>query len=125
MINYANYDFYKNEYKGNSLSVDLFNTFIVKASREIDKNVNRKLTEANIKRLPEDEQWQLKYVACELCEFLSVSGGNSGKYNFGADSISIDGVSISKGSNIKSENQINEDKKSILGELPLSLIRYL
>lgn len=124
MINYADYDFYTNEYKG-SLSIDLFNSLIIKASREIDKNVNRKLTEANIKRLPEDEQWQLKYVACELCDFLKNSGGNSGKYSFGADSISIDGVSISKGSNIKSEAQINKDKKSILGDLPLSLIRYL
>ena len=124
MINYADYDFYTNEYKG-SLSIDLFNSLIIKASREIDKNVNKKLTEDNIKRLPEDEQWQLKYVACELCDFLNNSGGNSGKYSFGADSISIDGVSINKGSNKKSENQINKDKKSILGELPLSLIRYL
>lgn len=124
MINYADYDFYTNEYKG-SLSIDLFNSLIIKASREIDKNVNRKLTEANIKRLSEDEQWQLKYVACELCDFLKNSGGNSGKYSFGADSISIDGVSISKGSNIKSEAQINKDKKNILGDLPLSLIRYL
>ena len=124
MINYADYDFYINEYKG-SLSIDLFNSLIIKASREIDNNVNKKLTEANIKRLPEDEQWQLKYVACELCDFLNNSGGNSGKYSFGADSISIDGVSINKGSNKKSETQINKDKKSILGELPLSLIRYL
>ena len=124
MINYADYEFYKNEYKG-SLSVDLFNSLIIKASREIDKNVNKKLTETNIKMLLKDEQWQLKYVACELCDFLKNSGGNSGKYSFGADSISIDGVSISKGSNIKSETQINKDKKSILGELPLSLIRYL
>ena len=124
MINYADYDFYTNEYKG-SLSIDLFNSLIIKASREIDKNVNKKLTETNIKMLLKDEQWQLKYVACELCDFLKNSGGNSGKYNFGANNVSIDGVSISKGSNVKSENQINKDKKSILGELPLSLIRYL
>lgn len=124
MINYADYDFYKNEYKG-SLSIDLFNSFIIKASREIDKNVNRELTETNIKRLTEREQWQLKYVACELCDFLKNSGGNSGKYGFGADNVSIDGVSISKSSSIKSETQINKDKRSILDELPLSLIRYL
>lgn len=124
MINYADYDFYKNEYKG-SLSIDLFNSFIIKASREIDKNVNRELTETNIKRLTEKEQWQLKYVACELCDFLKNSGGNSGKYGFGADNVSIDGVSISKSSSIKSETQINKDKRSILDELPLSLIRYL
>lgn len=124
MMNYADYDFYTNEYKG-SLSIDLFNSLIVKASREIDKNVNKDLTETNINRLTEREQWQLKYVACELCDFLKNSGGNSGKYSFGANSVSIDGVSINKGSSIKSETQINKDKKSILGELPLSLIRYL
>lgn len=124
MINYADYDFYKNEYKG-SLSIDLFNSFIIKASREIDKNVNRELTDTNIKRLTEREQWQLKYVACELCDFLKNSGGNSGKYGFGADNVSIDGVSISKSSSIKSETQINKDKRSILDELPLTLIRYL
>ena len=76
MINYADYDFYANEYKG-SLSIDLFNSLIIKASREIDKNVNKDLTEINIKRLTEREQWQLKYVACELCDFLKNIGGNS------------------------------------------------
>lgn len=124
MINYADYDFYKNEYKGN-LSIDLFNSLIIQASREIDKNVNRDLTETNINRLTEREQWQLKYVACELCDFLNTSGGNSGTYNFGSDSISIDGVSISKNSNIKSENQISKDKKNIMADLPISLTRYL
>ena len=124
MINYADYDFYANEYKG-SLSIDLFNSLIIKASMTIDDNINCTLTEARIKKLSERDQYKLKFVACELCDFLNNSGGNSGKYSFGADSISIDGVSISKGSNIKSETQINKDKKSILGELPLSLIRYL
>ena len=52
MINYADYDFYTNEYKG-SLSIDLFNSLIIKASREIDKNVNKDVTETNIKRLTE------------------------------------------------------------------------
>ena len=44
MINYADYTFYVNEFKG-SLSVDLFNSIIPKASREIDRHVNRKITE--------------------------------------------------------------------------------
>lgn len=125
MINYADYNFYKNEYKGNSLSVDLFNSFIVKASREIDKNINKDLTEETIAGLSEKEKWQLKYVACELCDFLKNSGGNSGVYGTGAGSISIDGISINKTSAKKSETQINKDKSNIIGELPLSLIRYL
>ena len=44
MINYADYDFYKNYYQG-SLSFDLFNSLLPKASREIDKAVNKKLEE--------------------------------------------------------------------------------
>ena len=42
MIEYTDYGFYVNTYKG-SLSIDLFNSLIPKASREIDKVVNREL----------------------------------------------------------------------------------
>ena len=124
MINYADYDFYSNEYKGN-LSIDLFNSLIVKSSREIDKNVNRKLTQYIIDKLDETDQYKLKYAACELCDYLNTTGGNSGIYNFGADSISIDGVSVSKSSNNKSETQIKADKNIILEGLPHELTRYL
>lgn len=124
MINYADYNFYLKEYKGN-LSYDLFDSLIVKASREIDKNINKNLTEEVIETLSSKEQWQLQYVACELCDFLKNSGGNSGIYGTGADSISIDGVSINKSSGKKSESQIKKDKANILEGLPLSLTRYL
>lgn len=124
MINYADYNFYLKEYKGN-LSYDLFGSLIVKASREIDKNINKDLTEEVIKTLSSKEQWQLQYVTCELCDFLKNSGGNSGIYGTGADSISIDGVSINKSSDKKSESQIKKDKANILEGLPLSLTRYL
>ena len=124
MINYADYNFYLKEYKGN-LSYDLFGSLIVKASREIDKNINKDLTKEVIETLSSKEQWQLQYVACELCDFLKNSGGNSGIYGTGADSISIDGVSINKSSDKKSESQIKKDKANILEGLPLSLTRYL
>lgn len=124
MINYADYNFYKSEYRGN-LSVSLFDTLIIKASREIDKNVNKELTEEVIKTLSEKEQWKLKYVACELCDFLKNTGGNSGIYGTGANSVSIDGVSINRSSNKKSEQQINKDKLNIIGQLPLGLTRFL
>lgn len=124
MTNYADYNFYLKEYKGN-LSVDLFTSLIVKASREIDKNVNKELTDKVINKLTEKEKWQLKYVACELCDFLKNSGGNSGVYGTGADNISIDGISINKSSNKKSESQMKKDKLNILEGLPLSLLRYL
>lgn len=124
MINYADYNFYLKEYKGN-LSHDLFSSSIVKASREIDKNINKDLTKEVIETLDSKEQWQLQYVACELCDFLKNSGGNSGIYGTGTDSISIDGVSINKSSDKKSESQIKKDKANIMEGLPLSLTRYL
>ena len=37
MINYADYQYYADTYKGN-LSQTLFNSLIIKASREIDKH---------------------------------------------------------------------------------------
>ena len=120
MENYADYSFYQNEYKGN-LSVDLFNSFIVKASREIDKNVNRELTTEVIEKLTEREQWQLSYCACELCDFLKNSGGNTLDNN--ANSISIDGVSINKAT--KTNDELKQVKKNIVDNLPDVLTRYI
>lgn len=124
MINYADYSFYTEDYKG-SLSADLFSSYIIKASREIDKNINCELSEEKISKLSEREQWQLKYCACELCDFFKNSGDNSQIYGTGADNISIDGVSINKSSNKKSESQIEKSRLSILSNLPTSLTRYL
>ncbi len=116
MNNYADYQFYTDEFKG-SLSNDIFSFYIVKASRYIDRNINRKLTNDVIHSLSEDDQNNIKYVACELVDSLY-------KEDNDANSISIDGVSISKGyySNTNNENDI---KKNILNNLPHELIRYL
>lgn len=120
MINYADYDFYKEEYKGN-LSKDLFDSLIVSASRNIDRNVNKELTQEVVNSLSGREQYQLKYTACELCDYINLTGGNTaiGK----ASAISIDGVSINKGQ--KSESQMIRGESQILNDLPLSLTRYL
>ena len=120
MMNYADYDFYTNEYKG-SLSIDLFNSLIIKASREIDRNINRELTEEVINSLSERDQYRLKFTACELVDYFNVNGSNSS--NAKANSISIDGVSINRGS--KSENQATTSKKNIINNLPQELIRYI
>ena len=120
MINYADYDFYTNEYKG-SLSVDLFNSLIIKASREIDKNVNKDLTETNIKRLTDRDQYRLKYTVCELVDYFNANGSNSSSAK--ANSIQIDGVSKNK--NSKSENKIETDRTRILNNLPDELTRFL
>lgn len=121
MYNYADFQFYQEEYKGN-LSYDLFSSFIVKASRLIDSNVNRELNDDTIGLLSEKDKYKLKYVACELCDFMNENGTSTSNSNK-ASSISIDGVSINNGT--KSENQISKDKATILSELPLELTRYI
>lgn len=113
-MNYAEYEYYENTYKG-SLSSDLFNSLIVKASREIDKNVNTDITQDVIDALSEKDQDRLQYVACQLCDLLNkveVSG---------ASSISIDGVSKTFKSNV----ELAKDKNEVLDGLPQCLTRYI
>lgn len=117
MENYADYEFYLNEYKG-TLSIDLFNTYIVKASRNIDRNVNCELSEELIESLTEKEQFMLKYVACELCDFLKNNGDDT-KSN--ASSVSLDGISISK----KNGEEKRQSLINIYNDLPQKLTRYL
>ena len=62
---YADFEYYKETYKG-TLTEDSFNSLILKASREIDKNVNTRLTETKISNLPEEAQEQLKYTVFAL-----------------------------------------------------------
>lgn len=109
MINYADYEFYQNTYKG-SLSVDLFNSLIPKASREIDRVVNRELQE-------EDIDNKVRFVACELVDFLSKSESSNG----GVSSISIDGVSKT----FRNDTEIKQGIKNIADGLPHELTRFL
>ena len=114
MINYADYEFYQETYKG-SLSSDLFNSLIPKASREIDKCVNRELQEVDITD-------KVKFVACELVDFLNkydISSNSNGNIS----SISIDGVS--KTFNSLSKSEINKEKQNIYNGLPHELTRFL
>lgn len=120
MEKYAEYDFYINEYKGN-LSNDLFETLIVKASRDIDRNVNCRLTQDLLNSLSEDELYQLQYTACELVDYINTYGSNSS--NGKANSISIDGVSINRGS--KTTEVQKKAKNQIYDNLPHILTRWL
>lgn len=114
MTNYADYTFYVNDYKG-SLSEPLFNSLIVKASREIDKNVNRELTATDL------ANYKVKYVACELCDFLNTN--KIGETQSNVSSISIDGVS--KVFKQKTSQEISKEKSNILNGLPEDLMRYI
>lgn len=109
MINYADYTYYINEYKG-SLSQTLFNSLIIKASREIDKYVNRKITSDDL-----EEYEEIKYVACSLCDKLNTIS------NKNVSSISIDGVSKT----FKGSSEINKDIQNVLDNLPEELTRYI
>ena len=118
MENYADYNFYVNEYQQGSLSQDLFSKRIIEASREIDKNVNRRLTTDVLNNLTDEELWKLKYTACKLCDYIESSKGIE---SISGGSISIDGVSVS---GITQDEEKTKAKK-ILDNLPHELTRYL
>lgn len=109
MINYADYNYYVETYKGN-LSQALFNSLIIKASRIIDKNVNRKITSEDL-----EDYEEIKYVACELCDKLNTIS------NSNVSSISIDGVSKT----YKNNTEISKDINDVLDNLPIELVRYI
>lgn len=107
MINYADYAFYQNVFVG-SLSLDLFNSLIFKASREIDKAVNKNLQE-------EDIDDKVRFVTCQLVDYMNT-------FSYSAiSSISIDSVSKTQ----KGMTEINQDKIEILNGLPNELTRCL
>ena len=115
MKDYADYEFYLNEFHGSdSLSNDLFSNYIVKASRIIDRNVNTKLTEDLLDSLSEEDKYKIKFVACALIGYV--------KDKEQPNSISIDGVSITKKSY---SNDNDDDLQGILDNLPHELTRYL
>jgi len=111
MIEYADYEFYLNEYKG-SLSRNLFNSLIKKASFEIQNNVNRKLTKEDLKS---ENGYKIKYTTCMLVDYLNTEKNGNVK------SISIDGVSKT----IKTLEETNKDKSKIFDYLPQELTRYI
>ena len=116
MINYASYEFYTNTYKG-SLSGDLFNSLIGKASREIDTYVNREITEADLKNEEYNFGYKIKYTTCLLVDYMN----SQTKVNGAVESISIDGVSKT----MKSLTDMKKDKQNIVDNLPHELTRYV
>lgn len=111
---YADYDYYKNTYKGN-LSNDLFSSYIVKASKEIDRNINIVLTEELFESYTDKEQDDIRHTACLLTDY-----SNANKIT-AYSSLSIDGVSKT----VKDNIILKQEKNDILGNLPQSLTRYL
>lgn len=115
---YADYEYYKNKYYG-TLPEDSFNLLILKASREIDKNVNTRLTEVKINNLPEIAQEQLKYTACALIDLISKKQESDNKK---ISSYSIDGVS--KSFKVVSNEEHITAIKEVIKCLPEELTKY-
>lgn len=116
---YADYEYYLEKYFG-TLPEDSFNSLILKASREIDKNVNTRLTEVKINNLQKEAQEQLKYTACALADLIYKKQENDSKK---ISSFSIDGVS--KTFKTISDEEYKSSKKEIIKCLPDDLTRYL
>lgn len=122
MNNYADYDFYRNEYRGN-MSEQSFNSYIVKASKDIERNVNRKLDDTIFSNLDEATKEKISYVACELCDYYSSYGDNTSAGS--PSSFSIDGVSVSQ-DGYSNDTQIGTAKlQRIYDDLPQDWTRYL
>ena len=103
MIEYADYEFYSNTYKG-SLSGDLF-------------NVNREITEDDLNNEEHNFGYKIKYTTCLLLDYINSETNTNGAVK----SISIDGVSKT----IKSLEETKKDKQNILNNLPQELVRYI
>lgn len=116
---YSDYKYYNEKYKG-ALPESSFDSIILKASREIDKNVNTKLNDNKVSNLPEETQEQLKYTACALVDFINKKQENESKK---VSSISIDGVN--KSYKTLSFEDMKKEKIEILKSLPDELTRFL
>lgn len=118
-MKYADYSYYLLEYKG-KLQEIFFDSLIIKASREIDKNVNTRLTETKINNLPKETQEQLKYTACALVDLINKKEEST---NRKITSYSIDGVS--KNFKVLSDEEYKVAKKEIINCLPDELTCFL
>lgn len=116
---YANYEYYLEIYLGR-LPEGAFQEMVLKASREIDKNINTRLSQESIQQLPKEAQEQLQYTACALIDLLYKKQENE---NTKVSSISIDGVS--KNYKTMTNEEYNKAKKELLSCLPEELTRFL
>lgn len=119
MLIYASFKDYSEEYK-KSLPEELFNQLIIDASKEIDKNINKQLTQEKINKLSGKAQEQLRYTACALVDLIERKKRSE---NRKLNSFSIDGVN--KSFNNISNEEYEKSKKDILNNLPDELVSYV
>lgn len=116
---YADYKYYQETYFG-TLPEDSFKSLVLKASREIDNNINTRLTQEKIDKLPNEAQDQLKYTACALVDLINRKQESENKK---ISSYSIDGVS--KTFKTISEEEYTSSKREVIKCLPDELTRFL
>lgn len=116
---YAKFENYRIDYKG-TLPQDSFDLLVIKASKEIDKNINTKLTQEKINNLSEEAQEQLRYTACALVDLIERKEKSEKRK---LSSFSIDGVN--KTFNNISNEEYKQSKKDILDNLPDELTNYI
>ncbi len=116
---YADYEYYIEKYFG-TLPENSFEPLMLKASKEIDRNINVRLTQNSINNLSEEAQDQLKYTACALTDLIAKKQESE---NRKLTSISIDGVS--KSFKTISKEEYASSKKDIINFLPDELTRFL
>lgn len=116
---YADYKYYQETYFG-ILPEDSFESLVLKASREIDNNINTRLTQEKIDELPNEAQDQLKYTACALVDLINRKQESENKK---ISSYSIDGVS--KTFKTISEEEYTSSKREVIKCLPDELTRFL
>jgi hypothetical protein len=122
-MEYTDYEYYQDTYKG-SLNENSFNSYILKASKEINKNINIVLTQDIIDILSESDQDKLQYATCEMVDLLN-------EYNTilntarDVKSLSIDGVSKSYEDMSDIRNEYGIKIRAVADDLPQELTRYL
>lgn len=117
---YADYCYYEVDYGGTIPDKNSFDSLILKASREIDKNINTRLTKTKIENLPKEAQEQLKYTACALVDLINKKQESLNKK---ITSYSIDGVT--KNFKVLSDEEYTKSKREILACLPDELICFI
>ena len=116
---YVDFKYYQETYFG-TLPEDSFNSLVLKASREIDNNINTRLTQEKIDNLPEEAQEQLKYTACALVDLINRKQESESRK---ISSYSIDGVS--KTFKVISNEEYTSSKREVIKCLPDELTRFL
>ena len=115
MESYVDYAFYMQDYNG-TIDESPFKNLSIEASRIVDSNVNKKLTETDI-----DDN--LKFIVCKLIDLLNKK--NNANDNQKVQSISIDGVSKTYKNVVMDNEEYEKQLNSILNYLPHNLTRYL